>query len=377
MTCRFLEHSYVRGCVVAAAILCSTSTSYADQDWDPTKTWLVAVGVLEWQHPQIWRGMPNAKVDRRDVQLVDWFQSAGVPKEHIVYLHDRQATHRRIQDELAGLLRKTRPGDLLVLYYTGHGSRDRRSREVHFANYDATNYASAWRVRSIIETIEQNFRGEKCLLLADCCYSGGLADEAQRYRTRVPYAFLCSAYSHNSSTGKWTFTDAVLKGLRGDPAVDRDADGEIEFEEIGHYAELDMGFVEQQKSVYGRTHGFPARMKLSQVQGERTDRLGDRIEAEWRGKWYRAQIIESRPDEFRVHYVNFDHSWDEWIDASRIRKYAPAQFPAGTAVQIRWADDQRWYPGTILKSWYGLYFVHYTGYPAEWDEWVRPPDVRR
>ena len=83
-------------------------TAPAALDWQPRKTWLFAVGVLEWQHSDAWPAMPNAQVNRRDVQLVEHFRTAGVPERQIVFLQDRHATRKKIQQAFAGELSQTR-----------------------------------------------------------------------------------------------------------------------------------------------------------------------------------------------------------------------------------------------------------------------------
>lgn len=345
-------------------------------DWRPEQTWVFAVGVLEYQHPDVWRNQPAAKTHRRDVQLVEHFRQAGIPAAQIVYLQDREATQKHIRESLAHLLKRTRQGDLLILYYTGHGSRDHKTREVHFVNYDAKDGPTAWSVAEIAKTVDHGFQGDKALLMADCCYSGALAEELRRHDRRIPFACLCSSFSHNSSTGNWTYTDALLKGFRGNPAVDQNGDGQVEFSEIAAYSELDMGFIERQKSVSARSPHFPENWKLAAISGRANPRLGERVEVLWHDKWYRAQIIDVKEQQFRISYVNFDSSWDEWVGTDRIRAYRPKEFPIGENVDVYWSHDKKWYPATIRRAWYGLHFVHYDGYADEWDEWVRPDWVR-
>jgi len=352
------------------------ATAQTGLDWHADKTWVFAVGVLEYQHPDVWRNQPAAKTDRRDVQLVEHFRKHGIPAEQIVYLQDRAATQPRIRKSLDDLLRRTTPGDLLILYYTGHGSRDHKTREVHFVNYDAKDGSTAWSVAEIAKTVDQGFQGDKALLMADCCYSGALVDELRRHDRRVPFACLCSSFSHNSSTGNWTFTDALLKGFRGNPAVDLDGDGHVEFSEIAKYSELDMGFIERQKSVSDRSPQFPEKWKLAATAGRAKPRLGERVEVLWQDKWYRAQIIDVKENQFRISYVNYDSSWDEWVGTERIRPYRPPEFTKGEIVDVYWAHDQKWYPATIRRAWYGLHYVHYDGYSDEYDDWVPPNWVR-
>jgi hypothetical protein len=345
-------------------------------DWRPEQTWVFAVGVLEYQHPDVWRNQPAAKTDRRDAQLVEHFRQRGVPGGQIVYLQDREATQQRIRQSLADLLSRTRQGDLLILYYTGHGSRDDDTRAVQFVTYDARNGPTGWSVADIAKTVDQGFQGDQALLMADCCNSGALAEELRRHERRIPFACLCSSFSRNSSTDNWTYTDALLKGFRGHPAVDLNGDGHVEFSELAAYTELDMGFIERQKSVSAKSPHFPEHWKLAATAGRVKPRLGERVEALWRDKWYRAQITDVKDRQFRVRYVNFDSTWDEWVGADRTRPYRPKEFSKGEKVDVYWARDQKWYPATVRRAWYGLHFVHYEEFADEDDDWVPPNYVR-
>jgi hypothetical protein len=348
----------------------------AQLDWQPEKTWLFAVGVLQWQHGDVWPGMPGAKTNRRDAELVEHFRSRGVPGKQIVYLQDREATRKRIQHALTEHLARTRSGDLLIFYYTGHGSRNHETHKACFANYDAASSESAWQVSEIFDAIEQGFRGDRALLIADCCFSGALVDVARQRESKIAYGCLCSSFSHNTSTGNWTFTESLLKGWRGDPGVDLDGDGAIEWQEMGRSAELDMAFIERQKSMFQATHGFDPRMKLVAANGPRRPRLGERLEAKWKGAWYRAQVIDVRGEQLKIHYAGDADSWDEWVGPERIRPFRPRQFDIGQQVDVKWDADKKWYPAAVIRPWYGLHLVGYDGYPPEWNEWVGPDSIR-
>ena len=359
----------------AVCVALGTAPALAQRDWHPAKTWLFAVGVLEWKDGRDWPAMQGAKKGRRDVQLVEHFKAQGVPGDHIVYLQDRQATFERISDAFHRLLAKTGSGDTLIFYYTGHGFRDHKKREVHFANYDATDGDDAWPVKQIFDTIEKGFRGQRALLMADCCYSGALVDELLRREPAIACGCLCSSFSHNSSTGEWTFSDVLLKGWRGNPMLDTDGDQAIQWSELANAAELDMAFIERQKAVFAANKAFDKRMKLAAATGPRRARVGERLEVKWKDKWYRAQVIDTDGQRLKIHYVGFGPEWDEWVRAERTRPFNPAGFSPGTKVSVKW--EGKWYPATVRRAWYGLHFVHYDDYAGEWNEWVAPSAIRK
>ena len=50
-------------------------------------------------------------------------------------------------------------------------------------------------------------------------------------------------------------------------------------------------------------------------------REGAYVEVESGGEWYPAEVLPSpHPSKYRVHYIGWPSSWDEDVDASRIRK---------------------------------------------------------
>ena len=123
--------------------------------------------------------------------------------------------------------------------------------------------------------------------------------------------------------------------------------------------------------------GEPARLEdLGLVDPDRRARHGQRVEAESKGRWYRAKIIDVDGDQTQVHYAGYGDDWNEWVGPERLRPYQPAQFAAGDQVEVEWNQDKKWYPATILKAWYGLHLVHYDNYESSTDEWVGPGFVR-
>ena len=344
----------------------------------PPRTWVFVVGLLKWQRADLWPPFPAAEVNRRDQQFVDYFRELGVPAEQVVYLKDEKATKAQIQRSFRKFLDQTDEGDLLVLYFAGHGTRDVRSDKTWFASYDAGDrYEDAWSVTSIFDTIENHFSGDRAWLLADCCHSGALYDEAiARRDSDIAYSALTSSYAHNSSTGRWTFSDAVLSGLRGRATVDTNHDGIVAWQELARYTELEMAFIEGQKSMFAAHPRFPGESRVAKAKGTVKPHVGERIEAWSQGKWYKARIIDSTDQQRKVHYLGYDTNTDEWVATNRVRAFNPPGFAEGAKVEVLWGHDQHWYPATVLKSWYGLHLIRYDGFKSTWNEWVKPAAIR-
>ena len=47
---------------------------------------------------------------------------------------------------------------------------------------------------------------------------------------------------------------------------------------------------------------------------------GEQVKVEWKGSWWDALVREVSGDQYLVHYVGFDSSWDEWVTTQRMQK---------------------------------------------------------
>lgn len=302
------------------------------QNWNPARTWVFAVGILEWEQTDSWDSFP--KEGRKDAELVEFFKQAGVPRDQILFIKDRDATLERVRRLMARHLSRAGEGDTLIFYFTGHGARDEETGTTYFANYDADAddlARTAWSVPSIFNSIERNFKGARALVLADCCYSGALAVEALKRRTAIAYAALASSRADSTSTAEWTFTETLLRGFRGSAKVDRNRDGEIQLAELARYENSRMRSVEGQATSFATTRDFPSEMVIAEVSNQTAGRASERVEVVWEGQWYPATILEVRGARYRIHYVGYGPEWDEWIDASRLRSSVT---PAGRRLNL-------------------------------------------
>ncbi|HUQ33785.1 MAG TPA: agenet domain-containing protein [Pyrinomonadaceae bacterium] len=316
--------------LILCAVWTAPGTEARGRDWEPQRTWVFVVGALRFKHADMFDSFPQE--NRRDAELVAFFRQQGVPPEHIVYLRDREATAKRIQNSLTTQLSKAKRGDLLFLYYTGHGYKSDDDGETFLASYDAgDDDVPGWAVNSIPAAIERYFKGSRAFIALDNCYSGALAEEVTKRAGRVSYAALTSSTSDQSSTGEWTFTEGLLATLRGRASEDTNGDGEITLEELAGEVKADMSFAENQRAVFTVTGDFSPQTVLSEAEIKSDPRVGERVEVKSEGSWYKGRIINAdrQGARFLIHYYGWDDSFDEWVGARQIRRPKIRRFAAG------------------------------------------------
>ncbi len=335
-----------------------------ERDWQAQRTWVFVVGVLKWQHRDMFNSFPQT--NRRDAQLVEYFRAQGVPDDQIIFLKDTQATSRRVQYEFPAFLARARPGDLLFFYYTGHGYKSEDERSTYFATYDAGESVGGWATDAIVRDIEKYFRGSRALLTADTCYSGSLAAQAQRIGHRVSYASLTSSSSNQESTGNWTFTEMLLAGLRGKAFADTNNDGDVTLSELAEDIRQDMAFAEGQRSTFTTIGIFPSDMVVAEAARKTDSLVSLRAEVRSEGDWYKGRIIEARGGRYLVHFYGYEDSDDEWVAPRQIRKLR-SDFTAAR-VDASWEtkpSQNRTPPAN--EKWNGSGADN-----GSWDDWRRP-----
>ena len=104
------------------------------------------------------------------------------------------------------------------------------------------------------------------------------------------------------------------------------------------------------------------------------------VEAEWNGFLYLARVLETRPGSFKIHYIGWEDSWDEWADKSRLSP--TTGYKVGDEVQVEWKGS--YYKAKVLKVKGDMsapgkmqFFITYPGWDKKWDEWVGVRRIRR
>lgn len=137
-----------------------------------------------------------------------------VPPDQIVQLQDAEATRERIEQAIAALTARVRPGDRVFLYWSGHGSR----------HFDATEGGC---VESLIthDLRDLGFRElaallrpladktDKLLVVYDACHSGGARVAGTRTASRLrPRSAGLSAQCSQPSNVRSRSLDSASRG---------------------------------------------------------------------------------------------------------------------------------------------------------------------
>lgn len=198
--------------------------------------WAVVVGVSKYQH--------EGKGGLTDLPFADddassfaaWLKKSGWSDNHVKVLLNENATERNIRIALEAWLTKAAKGDLIVLYWAGHGFPDPEDPEkVYFACHDTDIRvpATGYRMDRVREALEER-RSKNVVVLADTCHAGKLVTrgergmsivsglESMRKQKKVPkgWVFMVSADAdrkaiEHSSWKNGAFTHCLLRGLEG------------------------------------------------------------------------------------------------------------------------------------------------------------------
>jgi hypothetical protein len=288
-------------------LFCLTpSPSIADDFLNPQKTRLFAVGILSFSDNVSW-----STSNRRDTQLVSLFRKRDLPTSNIDYVADEDGTVANIKTRFSKFLDQTQSGDFLIHYYTGHGGVG------VFETTNGGSYNHTW----ITGQIDRKFKGKQVLLLGDCCDSGSMEDVVEDAHGPIEYACLSSSSRTESGHGNWTFSQAVLDGLRGEPYVDYDHDGNITIAEIAAHVKHDIQFYENNHSIYKKTPGFDDKLVVAKTNSSGREEP-EPVKVMYNGKLWKAKLLERSNGQARIRWIQLGYDsadQDVWVDLNTIR----------------------------------------------------------
>lgn len=341
--------------------------------WEPARTVVFAAGLLRWARADLYDSFP--RVERRDQALVDALIARGVDRSRITFLRDEHATLAAAREGLRAAIDAAGREDTFLFYWAGHG--DRIESGASFAcPFDAGDESSTscFAYDEIVRTVEEHGRMRHAIFFADTCYSGAIADAVMARRGGPARAGFGASSASESSTGAWTFTDAIIAAFTGMANADRDRDRVVTVSDLSRFVQEEMAFADGQLASVRETEQFPLMLQLAGAEAAPCARFGERVEVLQDGTWWPATITGEPDGQLAVHYDGYTARWDATVDAADTRPYAPTAYAPGTRVSVRWNDD--WFPATVREVRLGVHHVHYDDYAETWDEWVAIDRVR-
>ncbi len=235
------------------------------RDHEAGRLWVVAIGVSKYQDPAI----PSLRYADADAQDISKYfrETFDLPESQIFLRINEKATLREVKSLLGTQIvaRANDPRDTVVLYFAGHGMRERFTGSLdadglskYFLPYDASRtdlYSTALDMDEITNILRR-LAPERVIVLLDSCFSGAaggrspLDPGAGEERTPITSEFLDrmargkgrvvltasgpeESAQESAGFGHGVFTYYLLDGLRG--AADFSKDGEIDVQEIYRY----------------------------------------------------------------------------------------------------------------------------------------------
>ncbi len=194
--------------------------------------WAVIVGIGKFQDPTI----PKLKYPAKDAKdFYDYLVTTGhFAPDHVRFLLNEDGTRERIMTEVGDFLpRVVKPDDLVVFYFSSHGSP--ASRDVGNKNFLIAHdtkkdklFAGGIDVQFIMELMSSRIKANRLLIVLDACHSAGAVgakgDEnganfnPEQFRLGTGHMLLCSSAADERS---WEskrypngiFTHYLIQGL--------------------------------------------------------------------------------------------------------------------------------------------------------------------
>ena len=200
--------------------------------------WALVVGISKFKDPSI-----NLKYASKDASDFAEFlvKEANFAPDHVRLLTDEKATREEIMAQLGDkwLPRVARPDDLVVIYFSSHGSPTQMDlNSVNYLVAHNTNknslYATGIPLQEFANTIKNRVQAQRVVLLMDACHSGAATGakgifrnygvDANQVAQGTGQMVICSSSANQTS---WeskryknsVFTHYLIEGLRKDPKL--------------------------------------------------------------------------------------------------------------------------------------------------------------
>lgn len=205
---------------------------------------ILAVGVSDYDQSDL--KLQNAAKDAQD--FVATIKSMNINSQYenlssVNILTDKMATDKNIKKALSTLNAKVNQGDVILLFFSGHGAKEEGSTYFLSVNAESNDLFSSSVNFDEIRSATRRLLDKKCkiVLFMDACHSGALYGQkstAESFALAEPgvVGFYSSTENQKSNESeKWAngiFTKSLLEGLKGKAA---DAQGDITLDHLEKY----------------------------------------------------------------------------------------------------------------------------------------------
>lgn len=244
--------------VIAALLLGSVPAPGRAQDGP--SYYVLCIGINKYEIPSMHlRGCVN---DANAVESLFKRQGARVRVRKL--LDDEAPTHK-IMDALKKMEDEVEPDDIVVVYLSGHGGRERGRWEFAPSDYGVTGIGIPGSILlGPIDTLIH--RGHRVLLMIDACHAGQIGHNTsveshltgQKFHSTESNAFYrgglvlmaaCTpSQSSKDGTDNSMFTKAMLEALNG--RADLDRDGTVTLKEVKTYLFWRVSELEHRQEKY-------------------------------------------------------------------------------------------------------------------------------
>ena len=206
--------------------------------------WAVVAGISDYKFGGK-GGLTELRFADRDAKaLAEFLRSPeGGSFEHVLELVNEEATYAKLREALWNFLGKAIEEDLVLFYFSGHGSPDPHNRKnlylmTHEADPDKMA-STAFPMWDIETAISRQIKAERVIVITDACHGAGVTGSIGlkglgKITNSVQDALLglskytgkvclvsCEAREESQESEKWggghgVFTHYLLRGLRGE-----------------------------------------------------------------------------------------------------------------------------------------------------------------
>lgn len=224
-------------------ILCMLPVGVCAAPPATSRIYVVSIGVSDY------KCIDNLRLPEQDAKSIATLFKTESSK--VVLLTNQQATKANIMKALNTVFTQSRPEDIILFYFSGHGFSE------GFCTYTSNCKGGSHLTFDDIKSVYAKSKAKRKLIFADACYSGAIRSEAKTKKPKEAFKnqnimlFLSSRTNETSlersDMKNGFFTSFLVKGLQG--KADSNKDKAITSRELFNYVSKNVIEISQ-----GRQH---------------------------------------------------------------------------------------------------------------------------